>query len=201
VTVVVSPCADAAVGPSAVDGGDGGAGLEVYQTTNAPWTGITVGVREGTMVYWTSWTAATAGSLSGVMSPPSGDIAVTYTGADLYGSQTTAGSDFWSPASTYVSATVPDAPPGPGLVEINGGPGQIDTIRFSQPVTNPLVGIVSLGTGYLPVPVELDFGAPCTVLSYGPDTYLPTAAGTLTGVDGGVTATEGSGVVEIEGTF
>jgi hypothetical protein len=205
VTVVVSPCAADAAAPSgdaAIDAAvDGGAGLRVYQAINAPWTGITVGVREGSGVYWASWTTASMDTVSGVLSPPSGDIGVTFTGGDMWGSQTTAGSDPWTPATTFQSATVGTAPPGPGIIEINGGPGQVDRLTFSRPVTDPLVAIYSLGTGYLGNQVELDFGAPCTVLSFGPDSYSPTGAGTLTAVDGGVTGDEGSGVVEIRGTF
>jgi hypothetical protein len=202
VTVVVSPCAaDAAAPPGDSGAMDAGAGLRVYQAINAAWTGITVGVRESSTVYWASWTTASSSTVSGVLSPPSGDIAVTFTGADMFGSQTTTGTNPWTPAATFLSATVPDPPPGPGIVEINGGPGQIDRLAFSRPVTNPLVAIVSLGTGYLGNTVSLDFGAPCTVLSSGPDSYWPTGAGTLTAGDGGVSGDEGSGVVEVQGTF
>jgi hypothetical protein len=197
VTVVVAPCSEAGVPLEA--GGDAGPGLHFTQDIVAPWTGITVGVREGTTVYWANWTSMGTGTVAGVLMPPSGAVQVTYNG-ELYGAQTTVGSNFYSPTATFVSATVPDPPPGPGIVEISGG--QVDSLAFSPPVTNPLVAIVSLGTGYLTQVVTLDFSAPVTVLSYGADTYDP-VAGTLTVADGGtgVSAVEGSGVVEVEGTF
>jgi hypothetical protein len=205
ITLVVSACApDAAAAPPGggpLPEADAEAGLRVYQAINAPWTGITVGLREGATVYWTNWTTAAADTVSGILLPPSGEVTVTFTGADMWGSQTTAGSNPWTPATTFESAAVPDPPPGPGIIEINGGPGQVDHVTFSRPVTDPLVAVYSLGTGYLGNTVSLDFGAPCTVLSSGPDSYLPTGGGTLTAVDGGVSATEGSGVVEVQGTF
>jgi hypothetical protein len=197
VTVVVTPCSEAGV-PLEAGAGDAGPGLHFTEAIVAPWTGITVGVREGTTVYWANWTSMGTGTVAGVLMPPSGAIQVTYSG-ELYGAQTTVGSDFYSPTATFVSATVSDPPPGPGIIEISGG--QVDSLAFSPPVTNPLVAIVSLGTGYLNQVVTLDFSAPVTVLSSGPDTYDPTIAGTLTAADGGVSGIEGSGVVEVEGTF
>jgi hypothetical protein len=133
--------------------------------------------------------------------PPFGRIQVTFKGSDFYGTQTTVGTDYFTPASAYTSATVPSAPPGPGLAEINGGSTTPDTIAFSAPVTDPLVAVVSLGTGYLAMTVTLSFNAPCTVLSYGPDPYVPTGTGALTASDGGVSGIEGSGVVQLKGTF
>jgi hypothetical protein len=197
VTVVVAPCSEAGV-PLEAGAGDAGPGLHFTQDIVAPWTGITVGVREGTTVYWANWTSMGTGTVAGVLMPPSGAIQVTYNG-ELYGAQTSVGGNDYSPTATFVSATVPDPPPGPGIVEISGG--QVDSLVFSPPITNPLIAIVSLGTGYLNQVVTLDFSAPVTVLSYGPDTYDPTIAGTLTAADGGVSGIEASGVVEVQGTF
>jgi hypothetical protein len=196
VTVVVAPCSEAGV---PLEAGTGGPGLHLTQAIVAPWTGITVGVREGTTVYWANWTSMGTGTVAGVLMPPSGAIQVTYSG-ELYGAQTSTGSNYWSPTATFVSATVTDPPPGPGIIEISGG--QVDSLAFSQPVTDPLVAVVSLGTGYLSQVVTLDFSAPVTILSSGSDTYDP-VAGTLTAADGGtgVSGVEASGVVEVEGTF
>jgi hypothetical protein len=193
---VAGTCADGGVADA---GGPVGPGLQLQQPVNAPWTGITVGVREGGSVYWADWQTAGTGTLSGVLSPPSGTIDVTFTGADLYGAQTSSGSNYWTPAATYTSATVPSAPPGPGIIEINGG--TMDSLAFSRPVINPLVAVVSLGTGYLGQTIALNFNAPCTVLSYGTDTWWPTGDGKLTASGSSVSAIEGSGVVEVAGTF
>jgi hypothetical protein len=203
VTVTVtSDCSDAGL-PLADAGGsaDSGSALELSQPISAPWTGVTVGIRQGSTVCWVNWVTARTGTVTGTLSPPSGAVQVTYAGGDIYGTQTSTGGDFWSPTATYTSLTVPDAPPGPGIVEISGGTTQADTISFSPAVNNPLLAIVSLGTGYLPTPVTLGVNAPFTVLSFGPDSYDPTAAGTLTAVDGGVSGIEGSGVLQLEGTF
>jgi hypothetical protein len=180
---------------------DAGPGLQLLQIPLDTYTGITVGLIDGSNVYRTNWTSAASGTVSGVLSPPAGDIQVTYTASDLYGTgMQTPGANFWLPASTYTSATVPDAPPG-SAVEIAGGASEFDSITFSEPVTDPIVAIFSLGAS-LPPANTLAFKAPFTVLSSGPDVFGgPTGVATLTVVDGGVSSTEGSGVVQVMGTF
>lgn len=200
-TVTVSnDCVDGgAVAPDPGGGlGDAGAGLRFTQPTAAAWTGITVGVRQGGSVTWADWTAAGPGSVTGRLALPSGAIDVAYRG-DVYGSQTTAGGNSWTPASAYTSATVPDPPPGPGIIELAGGPDTPDTLTFSQPVTNPLIAIVSLGTGYANLTATLVFDAPVTILSTGTPGFV--GSGVLMATDGGVAGTEAQGVVEVEGTF
>jgi hypothetical protein len=183
------------------DGGAGGPGIVLNQTSFQPFTGITVGVRDGsTTVYWADWQSTGSGTATGVLSPPSGPIQVTSHGGDIYGVQTSSGSSYWTPAATYTSATVANAPTGPGIVELNGGGSQPDALTFSPPVTNPVLAIVSLGTAV--VPATLDVGAPFTILSSGTG-YQGAALGSgmLSADDGGVTGAEANGVIEIEGTF
>ncbi len=183
-------------------GYDAGPALLLNQTSFQPFTGITVGVRHGsTTIYWADWQSAGSGTVAGVLSPPSGPIQVTFSGADIYGVQTSTGANYWTPASTYISATVANAPPGPGIVEINGGGSQPDALTFSEPVTDPVIAIVSLGTG--PVgSATLDFGAPFSILSSGIG-YQGSGLGSglLSATDGGVTGVEGNGVIEVVGTF
>lgn len=203
VTVTVTPDCDAGTVP--IDAGasaDAGAGLQLLQTTYNTYTGITVGVVQGSTAYWTDWTAMASGTVSGVLSLPTGDVQVTYTATDFYGAQTTTGGNLWLPASTFTSATVPNAPPGPGMVQISGGATQFDSVTFSRPVTNPIVAIFSLGTSSVPPAVSIDFKDPFALLTSGPDVFGG-AAGTptLTEVDAGVSGMEGSGLVEVMGTF
>jgi hypothetical protein len=198
--VVAADCLDGAA-PVDDAGPNGGPALWLAQPTSAAWTGITVGVRQGATVYWASWTSAGTGTASGTLSPPSGAIAVTYTG-DLYGSQITGTSDPWTPTSFFTGPTVPDAPPGPGMLEIAGGTSQHDGFTFSEPVTNPLIAITSLGTGWESQSATLIFSAPITVVSADAG-QSPYFAGTssILAADGGVSGVEASGVVEVEGTF
>jgi hypothetical protein len=181
--------------------GDAGTGLLLDQACFAPFTGITVGIAQGGTVYWADWTIANPTTVTGLLSPPSGTIQVTFNGGDLYGAQTSVGSNYWTPPSTYVSATVANAPPGPALIELNGGGSQPDALRFSSPVTNPLLAVVSLGNG--PVgSCTLGIGAPFTILSSGIG-YQGSGlgSGVLTATDGGLTGAEGNGVIQVAGTF
>ena len=58
---------------------------EIAQPINAPWTGVTVGVREGSTVYWADWTSTGTCTVSGVLSLPSGAIQVTFAGMESLG--------------------------------------------------------------------------------------------------------------------
>jgi hypothetical protein len=154
------------------------------------------------VVYWANWQDVDGGNVYGTISPPSGDIQVTYSG-ELYGSQIDSGTDEFLPITTFTSTTVANPPPGPGIIKVAGLTSQVDMVTFSSPVTNPLVAIYSLGTSFVNTPVSLLFGAPCTVLSSGPsaDVTVLFGDGTLALVDGGVSGIGSSGVVEIEGSY
>ena len=75
-------------------------------------------------VYWATWSAVTLGdpgAAQGTISPPGGDVAVSYTGRAVSGSAPTGQPSNWAlgvmtfdPMSTYVSATVADGPPPSG---------------------------------------------------------------------------------------
>jgi hypothetical protein len=153
-------------------------------------------------VYWADWQSADAGTAAGTLSPPSGTIQIVYTG-ELSGAQTASGTDAFTPSSTFTSPTVSDAPPGPGMLEVSGGPAQTDTVTFSEPVTNPVVAIYKLGTGYASETASMFFNAPVTILSSGLNGDGPMYFGNemLLPVDGGVSGVGSNGVVELEGKF
>jgi hypothetical protein len=140
--------------------------------------------------------------VEGTLTPPGATIQVTYAGG-VYGVQTTSGTNEFTPASTFVSATVANAPPGPGIVEFGGNVQTSDSVTFSQPIQNPLMAIVSLGTGSLDTPSTLDFSEPFVVLSSGVGPYGAGywGNGNFTAADGGLTAIEGNGVIQFQGTF
>jgi hypothetical protein len=151
-------------------------------------------------VYWADWEDVDAAALTGTLSPPSGAIQVVYSGP-LAGSQTTTGADDFLPVSTFTSGTVADPPPGPGMLEVSGGAAA--TLTFSQPVTDPVIAIYSLGVGYANQAASLLVDASVTVLSSGANIGGTGFWGdeTLTLADGGVSGIEGNGVIELEGTF
>jgi hypothetical protein len=156
----------------------------------------------GAFVYWTEWQSVDAGTVSGIVSLPSGAIRVVYSG-DLHGAQTTTGTDEFTPGATFTSATVADPPPGPGMIEVSGESTQIDAVTFSEPVSNPVLAVYNLGTGFAEESASLLFDVPVTVLSSGLNAGGVMYFGNemLVAVDGGVSGVGGNGVVELEGTF
>ena len=163
-------------------------------------------MREESFVYWADWQSVDGGAVFGTLSPPSGVIQLVYSG-NLYGAQTTMGTDEFAPASTFTSATVPNAPSGPGMIEVSGpvssGATPTDLVTFSEPVTNPVMAIYNLGTGYGNESASILFSAPFVVLSSGLNAAGNGLFGneTLALVDGGVSGIGSNGVVELEGTF
>lgn len=153
-------------------------------------------------VYWAEWQSVDGGTVSGRLSPPSGVVQAVYSG-DVFAVQTTTGTNQFTPATTFTSATVADAPPGPGMIEESGESTLMDSVTFSRPVTNPVLAIYNLGTGYAEVTASIFFSEPVTVLSSGPNAAGVSYFGSerLVPVDGGVSGVGSNGVVELEGTF
>ena len=149
------------------------------------------------------------GSVAGVLLPPSGAITVTYSGEvyaallpGLAGTQTTTGTNYFTPASTYTCATVGNPPILPGIVMQQGGTTQVDSLTFSRPVTNPVLAIMSLGNYEFGIQSRFEFGAygeSFTVLQQGMGSMA--GPGTLADVDGGLQGNDGDGLVQINGTF
>jgi hypothetical protein len=131
-----------------------------------------------------------------------GDTAVGYVGEVLPNSQVAGGTNYWDPATPYISATVPNAPPASDIIILQGQSSNpiTNTIFFSEPITNPVMAIVSLGQpGF---EVFYDFAEDFTILSSGtgfwggaePDSLFEEAGNVLRGV-------EGHGTIQFNGTF
>jgi hypothetical protein len=134
-------------------------------------------------------------------------------GSTLYPGELTAGGN----APTWETPTlanpnpttfggVANAPPTSfNSIPLVGGNPEVEYITFSTPVTDPLIAIWSLGVSYpsgTPGTIDASFdflnAAGVVLLSGGPDQY----GGGSIAVNGNfVTGEEGSGVVEILGTF
>jgi PEP-CTERM motif len=154
-------------------------------------------------VNWTMWsnsftTSSSAGSASGT----SGAINVAYSGElrDLM-----FGYPSWGPAGTFNGGTVDNAPPpAGGILQLFGGASAApitDTITFSQPVTNPVMAIWSLGQGG--VNAEFVFGnsQPFTIESGGPSNEYGGLS--IVACDGGtsICGVEGNGTIMFNGTY
>jgi hypothetical protein len=147
-------------------------------------------------VNWTSATVGTSGVVSGTVLLGGSPVTVSYSGEVAF-AQTSSGTNYWNPATPYVSATVPNAPPASDLIGLTGGKTVTNTITFGVPVINPVMAVVSLGQGG--VPVRYVFNAPFELLSYGPGYW---GSGTLAALPGNILeGREGHGTIQFRGQF
>lgn len=111
-------------------------------------------------VYWTDWTQKTvsAPGVLGTLNIGMSTVNVSYSGAYSF-AQTSGGTNFWAPATPYLSTTVDNAPPASDIIALwDGG---LKTISFSAPVQDPLIALVSWNGNVV------DFGVPIQILSFG----------------------------------
>jgi hypothetical protein len=154
-------------------------------------------------VYWAAWsvvTAGTPGSAAGTLSPPGGDVPISYAGELRAESQPQTGTtNNFMPVTTYTSATVQNPPPDPGILTLSGSSGSTYVITFSAPVRDPVIAVWSIGFGSLGIPSTWAFDAQPVVLKYGPNAGWP--ASTLTASGNSITGNEGNGLLQFTGTF
>jgi hypothetical protein len=160
---------------------------------------------QSSTVYWARWSggdAGASGNAQATISAPSGDIAVTYAGemtALQTSTATLLSSNYWTPASTYTSATVANGPPDPGILELTGGTDAACTVTFSRAITNPLMAVFSLGDFSLNTTASYELAEPFVILSTGPGIYG--VAGSFTESGQTLVGHEGNGVIQLTGTF
>lgn len=143
----------------------------------------------GGTVDWAVWQSTAAGTIT------LSDATVVAVGLSS-GSFGYCNCDHWSPATTYESVAVSNAPVS-GFQEITGGGESIFTLTFGQTVVDPVLAIISLGSPG--TEVFYDFSAPFTLLSTGPGMYgngsfYQSAAQELRGA-------EGNGAIQFNGSF
>lgn len=147
---------------------------------------------------WTDWTSAsplTTGPSTAVGA--AAGITVTYRGNLYPGAVLTSLHSYWSIGSaTYTSPLVPNAPPIPDILRITGGPSTIEqVITFSQPVRDPILAILTLGTSTLPARYEFD--RPFVIENVGRGYF---GEGTLVALPGDVLeGREGHGLIRFPG--
>ena len=187
-------------GPGA--GGDDGGEADGGGSDSTARDGSSDAAPAGPFVSWATWESQDGGEVVGTIAFPKGPLHVTYDGV-VSGLQTDGGTDYFLPASTFLSPTIGNAPSGMTVIEAAGSSSTPDTLTFSQPVTNPVVAIYDLGVSFANTASLIVFDAPFTILSSGPNTsgagYW--GNGQLVVAEGGVSGVGGNGVVELEGTF
>lgn len=145
-------------------------------------------------VSWTDWTGTLAGTpgVVGSLDVSGTPVGVTFTGSYLF-AQTSGGTNYWNPATPYLSPTVSNAPPASDIIALNAA-GSFN-VTFSAPVLDPLIALVSWNGAVV------DFGTPIDILSYGAGYWgngTPTLNAAGTGFSG---SGEVHGVVRLPGTF
>lgn len=153
----------------------------------------------GAEISWTDWTSAETGNpgwaLGTIILSDTKTVSIAYKGEVSF-AQTSGGTNYWIPSEPYVSAAVKKPPSDPDIIALQGGDSTINTISFSEPVSNPVMAIVSLGQGG--IPVRYKFSIPFKVLSYGKGYW---GSGQFTGNTGNsLEGREGHGVIQFLGS-
>src|SRR3712207_345448 len=119
-------------------------------------------------ITWADWASLSLGEgASGTLDVGGTSVGLSFSGDVQSTSQTSGGTDYWSPDSTFSGGLVDNAPGNTDIITLNGGPdGLTQTLTFSQAITNPVMAITSLGRGS--VPVTYAFSVPFEIISEGP---------------------------------
>jgi MYXO-CTERM domain-containing protein len=175
-------------------------------------TAVTVATTATAATYnYVNWTTAdvSGGTASGTIDLGDGGASVTVTftattgdagTGNFYGAQVGGmGTNYWTPASTYQSSQVENAPPTPDIIQLAGGQNETYTLRLSQPIVDPIMAIVSLGASG--APTTYNFNSPFTIVSQGTDMWGGGSAALTQLPNNVLQGEEGSGVIQFIGTY
>jgi hypothetical protein len=152
--------------------------------------------------FWTDWTDKTTvsvlpdgrgftGTVQGNIIMGSDTINVTFSGA-YYAAQTSGGTDYWTPTTTFTSSAVDNVPPTSDIIRL--WEGGTSTITFSKPVTDPILALSSWNN-------TVDFGTKIEFLSSGGG-YWGNGSPVLNPTNTGFSANgDVNGVIRLPGTF
>lgn len=166
-------------------------------------------VASAAVVTYADWTSGSVGN-PGAASGTVGGITVSYSGEVADFNLGGGGINYWARSSpppynnpSYNAYTgVPNMPPESDIIQLRGSAQTptLNTLGFSQAVTDPIMLILSLGQGS--IAVEYDFDRPFTILSSGNGHWGGNPAGSLTAQPGEVVrGLEGHGAIQFHGTF
>jgi hypothetical protein len=145
---------------------------------------------------WVDWTDGFTGAPGQVNGTMAG-IGVTYVG-EVDGGNIIGTSGIWSPNSSFIGGTVDTSPSSVNDdLRLDGNAGLLNTITFSQAVTNPVFAIWSLGQPGLQA--SFNFLITPTFEAGGPNSNF--GGGPIVVVGNSVLGNEGNGVVQFTGTF
>jgi hypothetical protein len=148
------------------------------------------GLAQAATIDWNQWTSNSTGAIG------STPVTITFTGQDNGGWY--AGYPSYGPGPTWADGTVVANAPTGGIVVLSGGNGNVQTVTFSQAVTNPIFAIWSLGQGGVNASFDFIGATPVFVAGGGSNEY----GGSAIVVNGNsVSGNEGNGTVEFIGTY
>ena len=150
------------------------------------------GLAQSATIDWNTWTSNSTGTID------STSVTTTFTGQTNLGWYASYPS--WAPGGTYADGTVVANGPSStnGIVVLNGGNTNVQTITFSTPVVDPVMAIWSLGQGGIDASFDFTNATPVFVaggvsVEYGGSSIV------VSGSD--VSGTEGNGTVQFIGTY
>ena len=111
------------------------------------------------------------------------------------------GINYWvaNGGAPYISAEVDNAPPDSDIVALIGGVNQTYQVTLSEPIKDPIMSILSLGSGI--TPATYDFDSPFDIVSQG-EGHWGGSATALTELSGDILqGVEGHGTIQFIGTF
>ncbi len=150
---------------------------------------------------WTDWQTANKGNpgtAHGIIGLSTQNVSVDYSGEIAF-AQVSGGTNYWVPSAPYLSSVVLNPPATSDIIALAGGNSTVNTIKFAQPITNPVMAIASLGSAAAGIVARYQFDANFDILSQGAGYW---GNGTLTKLSGNVLqGLEGHGVIQFQGTF
>ena len=159
-------------------------------------------ISTATVVSWVDWSYIDATSFSGVVD----GVNVSFTGNydDFHNKISGDPTNFWDhPSSdrdnTYTaSPSVDNGPPDSDMITMQTAGTR--TITFSQPVVNPVMSLLSIGSNT--VAVQYQFDTDFSVLNVGGGTFDPSGNGVLTRLSSGILqGIEGHGLIQFVGAY
>lgn len=147
-----------------------------------------------TWVTWTSATSGSSGSATGTIALGS-EVTVNYSG-QVGGLEHDTD---WTPTSTYAGGNVSN---GPGNTPVDlwmtGGTSNIETITFSEAVTDPTIALWSLGSAGTTATFDFTAGETFSIQACGPSNL----GGTCISQNGQtVSGSESAGTIQFTGTY
>jgi hypothetical protein len=168
---------------------------------------------------WVNWSAPSsyisgsgisyASGTTGTIQLPNGDIVNVSLSGEILGSFSASvfgsGSNtFWSGKNynnnTYLSANVPNLPTNSDRIGLSGYAVPLQTLTFSQPVSNIVMNVWSMGADVIDGINSYSFNQPFTILSSNAGQY-PSMPYSLSASGNTLSGFEGAGTIQFTGTF